>query len=84
MKFVEEIVVDAFLPAFRALLAKDLCDRGFTQSEITEALGISQSVVSKYTHDKAATNERVVTDPCVVDLVSRISDGLATGDMTPV
>ncbi|RDZ65593.1 DNA-binding protein [Haloferax sp. Atlit-12N] len=84
MKFIEEIVVDAFLPTFRALLAEDLRDRGFTQSEVAEALGISQSAVSKYAHGEVTTNERVATDPRVVDLVSRVGDGLATGDMTPV
>ncbi|AFK18356.1 helix-turn-helix domain-containing protein [Haloferax mediterranei ATCC 33500] len=84
MKFIEEIVVDAFLPTFRALLAEDLRDRGFTQSEVAEALGISQSAVSKYAHGEVSTNERVATDARVVDLVSRIGDGLSTGDMTPV
>jgi predicted transcriptional regulator len=31
MKFLEEVVVDEFLPTFRSLLAADLRERGLTQ-----------------------------------------------------
>ncbi|KAB1197105.1 MULTISPECIES: thiamine-phosphate synthase family protein [Haloferax] len=84
MRFIEEIVVDAFLPTFRALLAEDLRERGFTQADVAEALGISQSAVSKYAHGEVSVNERVAADARVHDLVARVGAGLATGDMTPV
>ncbi|MFB6095830.1 MAG: thiamine-phosphate synthase family protein [Haloferacaceae archaeon] len=84
MRFVEEIVVDAFLPTLRSMLAEELRDRGFTQAEVAEALGISQSAVSKYAHGEVTRNERVLTDQRVRDLVERVADGLAAGDMSRV
>ncbi|KAB1186574.1 MULTISPECIES: thiamine-phosphate synthase family protein [Haloferax] len=84
MRFIEEIVVDAFLPTFRALLAEDLRNRGFTQAEVADALGISQSAVSKYAHGEVTMNDRIADDARVHDLVARVGEGLSTGDMTPV
>ncbi|PSQ52423.1 DNA-binding protein, partial [Halobacteriales archaeon SW_12_67_38] len=48
MKFVEELVVEEFLPTFRSMLAERLRERDLTQSEVASILGISQSAVSKY------------------------------------
>ena len=84
MRFIEEIVVDEFLPTVRAMLAEDLRKRGFTQREVADALGISQSAVSKYVHGDVARHERIVADERVQDLVDRIGEGLAAGDMSPV
>jgi hypothetical protein len=84
MKFVEEIVVEEFLPTFRSMLAEDLRERGFTQREVAEALGISQSAVSKYATGEVARREEFLRDERVQALVDRIGEGLASGDMTPV
>ena len=84
MKFLEEIVVEEFLPTYRSMLAEDLRDRGLTQSEVASALGISQSAVSKYAHGDVARNERVASDDRVRDLVDRVGGGLVSGDMTRV
>jgi predicted fused transcriptional regulator/phosphomethylpyrimidine kinase/predicted transcriptional regulator len=84
MKFIEEVVVEEFLPTFRSMLAEDLRGRGLTQSEVAAALGISQSAVSKYAHGDVARNERVAEDDRVRDLVERVGGGLASGDMTRV
>ncbi|WP_281194814.1 thiamine-phosphate synthase family protein [Halorubrum sp. F4] len=84
MKFVEEVVVDEFLPTVRSMLAEDLRERGFTQREVADALGISQSAVSKYAHGDVARHERIVADERVRDLVDRIGEGLASGDLSPV
>ncbi|NUB91733.1 helix-turn-helix domain-containing protein [Haloterrigena sp. SYSU A121-1] len=84
MQFVEEIVVDEFLPTVRSLLAGELRDRGLTQSEVADVLGISQSAVSKYAHGDVTTNERIADDERVEGLVSELADGLAAGDVTPV
>jgi len=62
MRFIEEIVVDEFLPTVRAMLAEDLRERGFTQREVADALGISQSAVSKYAHGDVARHDRIVAD----------------------
>ncbi|QUO47462.1 thiamine-phosphate synthase family protein [Halorubrum ruber] len=84
MKFIEEVVVDEFLPTVRSMLAEDLRDRGFTQSEVADALGISQSAVSKYAAGDVARHEDIVEDERVRDLVERVGEGLASGDLTPV
>jgi predicted fused transcriptional regulator/phosphomethylpyrimidine kinase/predicted transcriptional regulator len=84
MKFIEEIVVEEFLPTVRSMLAADLRERGFTQREVADALGISQSAVSKYAHGEVATSDRISEDERVRELVERIGDGLATGDVSRV
>ena len=84
MRFIEEVVVDEFLPTVRSMLAEDLRERGFTQREVADALGISQSAVSKYAHGDVARHERVVEDGRVRDLVDRVGEGLAAGDLSPV
>ncbi|MFC4544357.1 thiamine-phosphate synthase family protein [Halosolutus amylolyticus] len=84
MRFVEEIVVDEFLPTVRSLLAGALRERGLTQSEVANVLGISQSAVSKYAHGDVTVNERVATDDRVEALVEELADGLAAGDVRPV
>ncbi|PGF15120.1 DNA-binding protein [Natrinema sp. CBA1119] len=84
MQFVEEIVVDEFLPTIRSLLAGDLRERGLTQSEVAEVLGISQSAVSKYAHGDVTVNDRIATDERVRDLVEELGTGLAAGEISPV
>ncbi|WP_049935389.1 thiamine-phosphate synthase family protein [Haloplanus natans] len=84
MKFVEEIVVEEFLPTVRSMLAADLRERGFTQREVADALGISQSAVSKYAHGDVATSDAISDDERVRALVERVGDGLATGDVSRV
>jgi predicted fused transcriptional regulator/phosphomethylpyrimidine kinase len=83
MKFIEEIVVEEFLPTVRSLLAESLRERGLTQSDVAELLGISQSAVSKYATGDVDRNERLLADERVQDLVERLSEGLTTGEMTP-
>jgi predicted fused transcriptional regulator/phosphomethylpyrimidine kinase/predicted transcriptional regulator len=82
MKFIEELVVEEFLPTFRSLLAEALRERGFTQIEVADQLGISQSAVSKYVHGDVARNEAIMETERVRELVDRLADGLATGEMT--
>ncbi len=84
MQFVEEIVVDEFLPTFRSLLAGELRERGLTQSEVAAVLGISQSAVSKYAHGDVTVNDRIADDERVTALVDELGEGLASGDMVPV
>lgn len=84
MRFVEEVVVEEFLPTLRSMLAADLRDRGLTQSEVADLLGISQSAVSKYAHGEVTINRRVEHDERVVALVERIGEGLASGEISRV
>jgi len=84
MRFVEEVVVEEFLPTFRSMLAEALRERGFTQTEVADALGISQSAVSKYVHGEVERNERLLADDRMCDLVDRLAEGLATGEISRV
>ncbi|QZP36848.1 thiamine-phosphate synthase family protein [Halobaculum magnesiiphilum] len=84
MRFIEEVVVDEFLPTVRALLAESLRERDLTQREVADALGISQSAVSKYAHGDVATNDRVADDERVREAVDRVAEGLASGDLSRV
>ena len=84
MRFIEEIVVEEFLPTFRAVLASELRDRGLTQSEVAELLGISQSAVSKNAHGEVETNARIEADDRFLELVERLADGLTSGEMSRV
>ncbi|GCF14956.1 hypothetical protein Harman_28910 [Haloarcula mannanilytica] len=84
MRFIEEIVVDDFLPTFRSLLADALRERGLTQSEVADLLGISQSAVSKYVHGDVARHDDLLAHRGLEELVKRLADGLADGDMSSV
>ena len=84
MKFVEELVVDEFLPTFRSMLAEALRERGLTQNEVANLLGISQSAVSKYVHGEVERNDRLLYDRRMNELVGRLAEGLASGEMSPV
>ena len=84
MRFVEEIVVDEFLPTFRSMLAEALSAEGLTQSEVAEKLGISQSAVSKYVHGAVERNERLLESERLQAHVDDLATGLAAGDLTPV
>jgi predicted fused transcriptional regulator/phosphomethylpyrimidine kinase/predicted transcriptional regulator len=84
VKFVEEVVVESFLPTFRSMLAEALRDRGLTQREVADLLGISQSAVSKYAHGEVSREQRLLEDERVREAVERIADGLADGEMSRV
>ena len=84
MKFIEELVVEEFLPTVRSMLAESLRERDLTQREVADVLGISQSAVSKYAHGEVARNDQIAADQRVADLVEGVADGLATGDMSRV
>lgn len=66
------------------MLAEDLRDRGLTQSEVADALGISQSAVSKYAHGDVERNDLFFEDRRVERLVERIGEGFAGGEMSSV
>jgi predicted fused transcriptional regulator/phosphomethylpyrimidine kinase/predicted transcriptional regulator len=84
MRFIEEVVVEEFLPTFRTLLAGELRDQKKTQSEVAELLGISQSAVSKYAHGEVEVNDEIAADDRVLDLIERLGGGLTRGDITRV
>jgi len=84
MKFIEEVVVEEFLPTVRSMLAEELRERGLTQSEVAEAIGVSQSAVSKYAHGEVERNGRVLADERVRELIEEVAAGLASGDVSRI
>ena len=84
MRFAEEVVAETVLPTIRSMLVEALRDRGHTQREIADLLGISQSAVSKYVHGGIERTTRVESNEQVRELVSRLADGLASGELRPV
>lgn len=84
MKFVEEVVVEEFLPTYRSMLAAALRERGLTQQEVAAALGLSQSAVSKYAQGGVGRNPAVEEDDRVSELVERVADGLAADEVSRV
>lgn len=83
MRFLEEIVVEEFLPTVRSMLAEELREQGLTQQEVADFLGISQSAVSKYAHGSVDRNARIAEDERVGDLVERIATRAVDDEMSP-
>ncbi|MFC3957273.1 thiamine-phosphate synthase family protein [Halovivax cerinus] len=84
MKFVEELVVEEFLPTVRSMLAAELRDRGLTQRDVASVLGISQSAVSKYAHGEVTVTDEIAGDDRVREHVDELASGLADGSITSV
>lgn len=82
MRFPEEIVAERFVPTVRALLVAALEKRGLRQGAIAQALGISQSAVSKYQLGKFQPDRWLAREPRLVATVERVADGLATKRIT--
>ncbi len=76
-----ELVVERFLPTVRAMLAQRLTDRGMTQQEIAEHLGVTQAAVSTYVSGDGGGDDRFRDDPETIATVDRIADGLASDEM---
>lgn len=65
-------------PGLRAKIAKNLYERGFTQSQIAEKLGITQAMVSKYIGGKyKPLSEKV--EGVIEELAAEISNMIAYG-----
>jgi len=70
-----EIVVERFVPTARAMLAAALDERGFTQQEIADRIGVTQAAVSNLVNGQVAVEERFSEDPRMVETIDRIADG---------
>ncbi|WP_256390688.1 thiamine-phosphate synthase family protein [Natronoarchaeum rubrum] len=70
-----EIVVERFVPTARAMLAAALDERGFTQQEIADRIGVTQAAVSNLVNGNVAVEERFSEDPRMIETIERIADG---------
>lgn len=79
LRLPSEIVVERFLPTVRAMFATELGERGWTQQEIADTLGVTQAAVSGYQHGDIDLEDRFATDPRLEQTVTRIADGFDDG-----
>jgi len=81
LQLPSEIVVERFLPTARAMLATELDEKGWTQQEIADQLGVTQAAVSKYASGSVTIEERFRGDARMQQTIGRIADGLADDEM---
>ena len=81
LRLPSEIVAEQVVPTLRAMLATALADAGLTQTEIADHLGVTQAAVSTYVSGQVETAEPIRADPRTTDMVARVSQGLASGEM---
>lgn len=82
MRLPEETVVDSFLPTFRFMLARELEGRGLKESQIANAMGLSQAAVSKYRLGKTKTESTFLEDKATKETVKKVADGLQDGEIS--
>ncbi|MDY6775896.1 MAG: thiamine-phosphate synthase family protein [Halobacteria archaeon] len=76
IRLPEETVSERFMPTARAMIARDLDDRGMTQDEIARELGVSQAAVSKYVSRDADLDPLFSSNGRMVETVEEIGEGL--------
>lgn len=81
LKLPSEIVVEQVLPTLRVRLARELADRGFTQQQIADRLGVTQAAVSQYVSEETSVVARIDEHPQTRQTIARIADGFDEGEM---
>ena len=81
LRLPSEVVVERFLPTARAMLATELHDRGFTQTEIADRLGLTQAAVSKYLRGDVTIEDRFADDERMQATIAAIAEGFADESM---
>ncbi|MDY6774459.1 MAG: transcriptional regulator [Candidatus Nanohaloarchaea archaeon] len=80
MRLLCETVVRDILPAVRSLVAKELHDQGYSQTEIAELLDLTQPAVSQYlTAARGKEVQRIEKDPEAYSQVEDLVDVLVDG-----
>lgn len=79
-----ELIADRVIPTLRGDLATELHDRGLTQQEIADRLGVTQASVSKYLSGEFSRDRRIAEYKPTRDTIDRVATGLVDGSMTEV
>lgn len=78
MKSPCEIIVWYILPSIRSELVKKLVERGMSQKEVSERLGITQAAVSQYVNKKRGT--MIEFKQAVSSAIEAIAEEVIKGD----
>lgn len=84
LRLPSEIVAERFVPTIRALLAVKLDERGLTQQEIADHLGVTQAAVSNHINGAIELEDVIVEHPRTRETVDRVAAGLADGSLDDV
>ncbi len=77
MRLPCERVVNDILPAVRSLIAKDLRDKGYSQTEIANLLNLTQPAVSQYLSAARGKQVRMIEqDSAVSDQIGDLVDAI--------
>lgn len=74
----------SFVPTWRSLLVERLHAKGLSQVDIARLLGVSQSAVSKHLLGRLGGDPALAREPRMLEVVTRVADGLALGTMSSV
>ncbi len=83
MKLPEEVVVTAFLPTLRSMLAQRLARADWSETSVARALGVSQAAVSKYLRRRVKVEESLARDERMKALVEELAVGFEKGTLSP-
>jgi len=81
LRLPSEIVVERFLPTARTMLAAELDERGLTQTEIADRLGLTQAAVSKHLGGDVRVEERFAEDERMRATMATIAEGFVDESM---
>lgn len=86
MKPFCEIIVADVLPALRALIAKELIRTyGFSQTEVSEKLGITQPAISHYKRELRGYRVKLLqSNKKIMKLIKTLSQQIASGEVKSV
>ncbi len=77
MRLACETVVNEILPALRSLIAQELQEKGYTQTEIADLLDVTQPAVSQYLNASRGTKiRRIKEDDAAYRAVTELIDTL--------
>lgn len=87
MRLPCERVVNEVLPAVRSLIAKDLQEKGYSQTEIAELLHITQPAVSQYLNASRGKHIRQIEQDDAAarqlnDLIEAVTDRQSEEDLS--
>lgn len=73
-----EIIVWTVLPCIRKKLAENLLNKGLSQKEIAEKIGVSNAAISQYISDKRGGN--VQLDDEIVNEIEKSANAILNGE----